>query len=112
MRGPSPICNILISHLKAASLIEAGSALEDIVTMDSAGGFGGTWYWDCEPGLMCDLESYIYLPHLKEMGYTLKERYASGEGIRQHFNNTAKKYKLLDITPFSFFFFFFFFGGF
>ena len=28
--------------------------------IDRAGGFGGTWYWNRYPGVMCDVESYIY----------------------------------------------------
>lgn len=32
---------------------------------------------------MCDVESYIYLPFLEEMGYMPKRRYASGVEIRE-----------------------------
>ncbi|MFE5815107.1 flavin-containing monooxygenase [Streptomyces sp. NPDC056479] len=48
------------------------------------GGFGGTWYWNRYPGIHCDIESYIYLPLLEELGYVPKWRYAPGEEIRQH----------------------------
>src|SRR5262245_41182625 len=50
-----------------AKLREAG--LRDIVLIDQAGGVGGTWYWNRYPGVMCDVESYIYMPMLEEMNY-------------------------------------------
>ena len=37
--------------------------------IESGGDFGGTWYWNRYPGRMCDVESYIYLPLLEEVGY-------------------------------------------
>ena len=40
--------------------------------IDQAGGFGGTWYWNRYPGVMCDVESYCYMPMLEEMGYVPK----------------------------------------
>ena len=30
--------------------------LKRIRLMDKAGGFGGTWYWNRYPGVMCDVE--------------------------------------------------------
>ena len=62
--------------------------------IDKAGGFGGTWYWNRYPGLMCDVESYIYMPMLEEMGTIPTMRYASGEEIRQHLDALAEKYRL------------------
>lgn len=85
----------------AVEALKTGFALEDIRIVDPAGGFGGTWYWNRGPGLMCDVESYIYLPYLEEMGYMPKERYSSGEEIRQYVNGIAKRYKLFDITYFG-----------
>ena len=52
--------------------------------IDRAGGIGGTWYWNRYPGVMCDVESYIYLPMLEEMGYVPERRYAFGEEILAH----------------------------
>src|SRR5579871_3682019 len=72
--------------LLAVRLIEAGIPVSDIRLVDAAGGFGGTWYWNRYPGLMCDIESYIYLPLLEEMGYMPKSKYASGDEIRAHAN--------------------------
>ena len=37
--------------------------------IETGGDFGGTWYWNRYPGVQCDIESYIYLPLLEELGY-------------------------------------------
>jgi cation diffusion facilitator CzcD-associated flavoprotein CzcO len=75
-----------------ARLREAG--LDGIRMLDEAGGIGGTWYWNRYPGLMCDVESYIYLPMLEEMGYIPSDRYAKGEEIRRHVLGIADRYDL------------------
>lgn len=65
-------CKVLIlgagfgGILFAVRCIEAGIDRKDIVIVDPAGGFGGTWYWNRYPGLMCDVESHIYLPLIEE----------------------------------------------
>ena len=53
--------------LAGAQLRKAG--IERIRIVDQAGGIGGTWYWNRYPGVMCDVESYIYLPMLEELDY-------------------------------------------
>lgn len=53
-----------------------------------------TWYHNRYPGLMCDVESYLYLPLLEEIGYMPKRKYAAGEEIRQHLESVADKYGL------------------
>ena len=49
--------------LTGARLRDLG--VEDIRIIDSAGDFGGTWYWNRYPGAACDIESYVYLPLLE-----------------------------------------------
>ena len=56
--------------LAGARLREAG--VEDLRVIDKGGDFGGTWYWNRYPGAQCDIESYIYLPLLEELGYVPK----------------------------------------
>ncbi len=68
--------------LAGARLRQAG--LERIRLIEKGGDFGGTWYWNRYPGIHCDLESYIYLPLLEELGYIPEWKYAAGEEIRQH----------------------------
>lgn len=68
--------------LAGARLRQAG--VESIRVIEQAGDFGGTWYWNRYPGIHCDIESYVYLPLLEEVGYVPKWKYAPGEEIRQH----------------------------
>ena len=53
----------------AARLVQAGFPADSIRLVDTAGGVGGTWYWNRYPGLHCDTEAYIYMPLLEEMGF-------------------------------------------
>jgi len=80
--------------LAGAELRQHG--IERIRIVDQAGGIGGTWYWNRYPGVMCDVESYIYIPRLEEFGYIPTRRYASGEEIRGHLERIAEKYRLGD----------------
>jgi cation diffusion facilitator CzcD-associated flavoprotein CzcO len=50
--------------------------------------------WNRYPGLMCDIESYIYLPLLEKMDYMPKRKYASGHEIRLYAENIATKFGL------------------
>jgi cation diffusion facilitator CzcD-associated flavoprotein CzcO len=77
-----------------AQLRKAG--IERIRIVDQAGGIGGTWYWNQYPGVMCDVESYIYMPMLEELGYIPTRRYAFGEEIRRHLEAIADRFNLMD----------------
>src|SRR5664280_2042016 len=80
--------------LAGARLREAG--VERIRIIDQAGGIGGTWYWNRYPGVMCDVESYIYLPMLEELDYIPTHRYAFGEEILHHLEAVADRFDLVD----------------
>lgn len=80
------------SLIAAARLREQG--IDDIRVVDTAGDFGGTWYWNRYPGAQCDIESYIYLPLLEELGYMPSERYAHAPEIRAHLQAIAVHYDL------------------
>lgn len=80
--------------LYGSRFVEAGFKPEDIRLVDTAGGFGGTWYWNRYPGLMCDSESSIYLPLLEETGFMPTHRYSYGSEIREHAERIAKQYQL------------------
>ncbi|RGP71781.1 phenylacetone monooxygenase [Fusarium sporotrichioides] len=79
--------------LYAARLIEAGFSPQDIVLVDTAGGYGGTWYWNRYPGLMCDVEGYCYLPLLEETSYMPKHKYSFGAEIRGQLERIATQYR-------------------
>ncbi|KAK5988493.1 FAD-binding monooxygenase ausC [Cladobotryum mycophilum] len=78
--------------VSSVRLIEAGFKPEDIRMVDVAGGFGGTWYWNRYPGLMCDNESLMYLPLLEETGYMPKHRFSYGNEIRDYANLITEKW--------------------
>ena len=68
--------------LAGARLREAG--VQDIRMIEKGGDFGGTWYWNRYPGAACDVESYIYLPLLEELGYVPVEKYTRAPEILAH----------------------------
>jgi len=74
--------------------------IDSIRVIDQAGGFGGTWYWNRYPGVMCDVESYCYMPMLEEMEYIPKKRYAQGEEIRAHVEAIAQRFDLVECALF------------
>ncbi|KAK8017900.1 hypothetical protein PG993_014226 [Apiospora rasikravindrae] len=78
----------------SAQLVQAGFSAQDIVLVDTAGGVGGTWYWNRYPGLCCDVEGYCYLPLLEETGFIPTQRYTRGEEIRQNAEIIADKFSL------------------
>ncbi len=79
--------------LAAVQLRKAG--VERIRIVDQAGGIGGTWYWNQYPGVMCDIESYIYLPMLEELEYIPSRKYAYGEEIREYLERIGDRYDLV-----------------
>ena len=62
---------------------------------------GGTWYWNSYPGAQCDVESYVYLPLLDELGYIPSERYAHRPEIFEHAQRIAHKYGLYENALFQ-----------
>jgi cation diffusion facilitator CzcD-associated flavoprotein CzcO len=79
--------------LVAAARLRA-VGVDDITFVDTAGGFGGTWYWNRYPGAQCDVDAYIYLPLLEEIGYMPERKYAFGPEIRQHAERIAEHFDL------------------
>ena len=84
--------------LAGANLRKAG--VQRIRIVDLAGGIGGTWYWNRYPGVMCDVESYMYIPMLEEFDYVPTQRYAFGEEIRLHLEKIADRYDLVSDSLF------------
>jgi cyclohexanone monooxygenase len=78
--------------LAGARLREAGVA--DLRIIEKGGDFGGTWYWNRYPGAMCDVESYIYLPLLEELGCVPSEKYARAPEILAHSQAIGRHYDL------------------
>ncbi|GAA1844989.1 NAD(P)/FAD-dependent oxidoreductase [Pseudonocardia ailaonensis] len=78
--------------LAGAKLRDAG--VERIRMIDTAADVGGTWYWNRYPGVQCDVESYIYMPLLDELGYVPTEKYAYGPELFAHTRRIAEHYDL------------------
>src|SRR6476660_8902281 len=78
--------------LTGARLRELG--VGNILLIDKAADVGGTWYLNRYPGIACDVESYVYMPLLEELGYVPTEKYAKGPEIFAHCQSIAKHYDL------------------
>ena len=76
----------------AARLEEAGA--RDFLIVDQAGDFGGVWYWNRYPGVRCDIESYIYMPLLEEIGTMPTQKYAGGPEMLEHARAIGRHYDL------------------
>ncbi len=68
--------------------------MQNIRLIDKAADVGGTWYWNRYPGIACDVESYVYMPLLEELGYVPTEKYAKGDEIFAHCRRIAEHYDL------------------
>ncbi len=68
--------------------------VESVRLIDRAADVGGTWYWNRYPGIACDVESYVYMPLLEELGYVPTEKYAKGTEIFAHCQRIARHYDL------------------
>ena len=78
--------------LTGARLRQLG--VESVRLIDRAADVGGTWYWNRYPGIACDVESYVYIPLLEELGYIPAEKYAKGAEIFAHCRRIAEHYDL------------------
>jgi cation diffusion facilitator CzcD-associated flavoprotein CzcO len=68
--------------------------VQSVRLIDKAADVGGTWYWNRYPGIACDVESYVYMPLLEELGYVPTEKYAKGDEIFAHCRRIAEHYDL------------------
>jgi cyclohexanone monooxygenase len=87
------------SSAAASSGLLAGARLRQqgvssIRIIEDGADVGGTWYWNRYPGVQCDIESYIYLPLLEELGYMPKEKYSHGPEIWAHSQAIGKYFDL------------------
>ena len=63
--------------------------VKDICIVERGADIGGTWYWNRYPGAACDVESYIYLPMLEEIGGMPERKYATAPEIWEHTKKIA-----------------------
>ena len=80
--------------MAAYHLTQAG--VTNFRNVDTAGDFGGVWYWNRYPGIQCDNESYVYLPLLEETGFMPSKKFADGAEIQGYTRKVAEKYGFAD----------------
>ncbi len=80
--------------LAAYHLTQAG--VTNFRNVDTAGDFGGVWYWNRYPGIQCDNESYCYLPLLEEMNFLPSKKFADGAEIFEYAKSIASKFGFAD----------------
>lgn len=78
--------------LAAARLTEQG--VDDFLITERGGDFGGTWYWNRYPGAMCDVESYVYMPLIEEVGTVPTLKYAYQPEILAHSQAFGRRFDL------------------
>lgn len=76
--------------LAAYYLKQAG--VTNFRNIDTAGDFGGVWYWNRYPGVQCDNDAYCYLPLLEETGYMPSQKFTDGYEIYQYCKLIAEKF--------------------
>ena len=86
-------------QLAAVHLQKAG--IDDFRIVETASDFGGVWYWNRYPGIRCDIESYVYLPLLDEVGTAPKEKYSDGREIYEHARTIGRHFGLYDKALFQ-----------
>jgi cation diffusion facilitator CzcD-associated flavoprotein CzcO len=80
--------------MAAYHLTQAG--VTNFRNVDTAGDFGGVWYWNRYPGIQCDNESYCYLPLLEEMGFLPSKKFADGWEIYEYCKSIAQRFGFAD----------------
>jgi cyclohexanone monooxygenase len=80
--------------LAGARLRQAG--IDDVRLIEKGGDVGGTWYWNRYPGAACDVESYVYLPLLEEVGYVPVEKYSRAPEILEHSRALDRRFGLYE----------------
>ena len=72
------------------------AGLADVRVIEKGAQLGGTWYWNQYPGAQCDIESYVYMPLLEELGVLPSERYARAPEILEHAHAMAVHFGLAE----------------
>lgn len=85
--------------MAAAHLKKIG--LERVRVIEKAGDVGGVWYWNRYPAAQCDVESYVYLPFLEELGYIPRHRYSYAPEIFAYTKKLADHFGVYDLGLFQ-----------
>lgn len=68
--------------------------VESIRIVERGSDVGGTWYWNRYPGAACDIDSYIYMPMLEEIGDMPSRKYPPAPELLEHARKIARKFDL------------------
>jgi cation diffusion facilitator CzcD-associated flavoprotein CzcO len=79
-----------------ASYYLAKEGVTQIRNIDTAGDFGGVWYWNRYPGVQCDNDAYCYLPLLEEMGFMPSKKFSDGSEILAYAKSIAERFGFAD----------------
>ncbi len=79
-----------------ASYYLAKEGVTDVRNVDTAGDFGGVWYWNQYPGVQCDNDAYCYLPLLEEMGFMPSKKFSDGAEIKAYARSIAERFGFAD----------------
>jgi cyclohexanone monooxygenase len=97
--------DVLIIGGGFAGLLAGGrlreKGIRSIRIVEKGADFGGTWYWNRYPGAACDVEAYIYLPMLEELGYLPSEKYPKASEIFAHCRKLAERFELYPAALFQ-----------
>jgi cation diffusion facilitator CzcD-associated flavoprotein CzcO len=74
-----------------ASYHLAKQGVTNLRNVDTAGDFGGVWYWNRYPGIQCDNDAYCYLPLLEEMGFMPSKKFSDGAEIQGYCRLIAER---------------------
>ena len=80
--------------MAAYHLTKAG--ISNFRNIDSAGDFGGVWYWNRYPGIQCDNDAYCYLPLLEETGFMPSKKFSDGNEIYHYCKQIAGHFGFAD----------------
>ena len=79
-----------------ASYYLTKQGVTDFRNIDTAGDFGGVWYWNRYPGIQCDNDAYCYLPLLEETGFMPSKKFSDGYEIQGYCRQIAEKFGFAD----------------
>ncbi|UVO52610.1 NAD(P)/FAD-dependent oxidoreductase [Sphingomonas sp. SUN039] len=79
-----------------ASYYLAKEGVTNFRNIDTAGDFGGVWYWNQYPGVQCDNDAYCYLPLLEEMGFMPSKKFSDGAEIQAYAKSIAERFGFAD----------------
>jgi cation diffusion facilitator CzcD-associated flavoprotein CzcO len=83
-----------------AAIALRGAGVDDVLLVEEADGFGGTWFWNRYPGIAVDIPSFSYQFSF-EQRTSWTRSYAHGDELRAYAEDCARKHGLRERTRFG-----------